>query len=233
MSVTVQQIYDRVCDVMLEPGGFQLGIVTEQQFLDLFAVVILDLEQRAPLDKKIFTEMISAGYTEYVVPEDIMVPELCFVAGRLIEKVTEAELASMQFEWRRQWGPPKQWHEDNLDVKRVQIFPRPERNGDNMPGDAPPIGAYDDFFPAMNNLSIVGPGGPSKVTWQLTDTIDGMPDTFAYYLVYGILARIFSSESEARDDQRAAYCQSRYGEAALIAEVLAREELSEEDDEDN
>jgi hypothetical protein len=223
----VATIYARVCAALLEPNGLALGIVTEAQFLNALADVLLDFSQQAPLDKQIFTELIQAGVGEYIVPDDLMAPELCFVGGKLIEKTTEADLTRGHFEWRRQWGPPKQWHEDSLEVKRVELFPKPDYNGTNIAGEEPPIGHYDDFYPAERNLTIVGPAAPSKTAWEAGDTLDGIPDSFTHYLTYGVLEKIFSSESELRDVQRAAYCRSRFDEGISLARAIAAAELME------
>ena len=230
MSVTVRNIYDRVCDALLEPGGLVLGVVSVQQFLDIFGVVILDFAQRASLVKNIFTTPINASVAQYTVPDDLMKPELCFVAGRIIEKVTEADLTTGHLDWRKQYERPRQWHEDNLAPKLVELFPSPDFNGTGYPGDAPPIGKYDDFFPADNNLTIVGPAAPDQTTWALDDPLQCVPDSFSHYLVYGILEQIFSGDNENRDAQRAAYCRARWLEMVSLCDAIAREELMETDD---
>jgi hypothetical protein len=230
MSVPVRDIYNQVCYVLQEDFGLQLGVYSESQFLNALAVALLDFAQRAALDKKIFTTMINAGVSEYIVPDDVMKPELCFIGGRLIEKTTEPELAQSHYAWRKQWGVPKQWHEDNLAPKRIELFPKPNFNGANIPGDTPPIGVYGDFYPQDRNLTIVGPAGPPKTTWTLDDVLDGFPDIFSHYLVYGILEQVFSAEGETRDVQRAFYCRTRWQECFSAADAIAKEELMEDDD---
>jgi hypothetical protein len=230
MSVTVQQVYDRVTAVMLEDGGFVLGVFSQSQFLEVFGVVILDFAQRAALVKNIFTTPIYAGVPQYIVPDDVMKPELCFVGGKIIEKVFEVELMTGHFEWRRQWGPPRQWHEDNLAPKRLELFPKPDFNGASYPGDTPPIGKYGDFFPADHNLTMVGPAAPDQATWALGDPIQDVPDSFCLYLAYGVLAQIFGADGETRDAQRALYCRTRYEEGISLADAISREELLEDDD---
>ncbi len=231
MSITVQTLYDQTCFVLLEPGGLRLGLFSQAQFLEILGVVLLDFSQRAALYKKIFTTTVNAGIPEFTVPDDVIRPELCFLSGRIIEKVTEADLTQGHFEWRRQWGPLRQWHEDNLAPKRIEVFPKPDFDGVNYPGDPPPIGVYGDFFPGDHNLTIVGPAAPSKLTWSIGDTLDGIPDSFSHYLIYGVLEQVFSAEGETRDEQRALYCRTRWLEGLSLAEAIAIEELLEMDDE--
>ena len=226
MSVAVQFIYDRCCDALLEPGGLVLGLFTESQFLHALAVSYLDFSQRASLDRKIFTQMIKAGVSVYTVPEDVQFPKLCFVGGKLIERVMEADLAHGHFGWRKQVGPVRQWHEDNLEPKHVEVFPKPDRDGENIAGDGSLIGTYGDFTPRDRNLTMVGPASPSQTTLTLGDTLD-VPEMFGPYFVYGVLEQVFSGESELRDPQRAAYCQARWQECFSLADCIADQELME------
>lgn len=226
MSVTVQSVYDRVSEVLLETGGFVLGVFTAAQFLNSLSVVLLDLSQRTTLDKRIYTQRIVSGTSEYVGPDDIMETHLCFVGGKLVEKVAEADLTQGKMEWKSQTGTPRQWHEDNLDIKHFVLFPKPDFSGTAM---SP---TYGQFFPTRSNVTIVGPAAPSQTTWALADTIDDLPRSFGPYLVYGILEQIFSAEGETRDDQRALYCRTRFSECIALADAIARAELFEGEDED-
>ena len=229
MSFTVQDIYGQCCYALLEDAGLTLGVITEQQFLDIFGVVILDFAQRASLVKNIFTTTIYAGRAQYTVPDDVMKPELCFVGGRIIEKVAEADLMQGHFEWRKQWGPARQWHEDNLAPKRLEVFPTPDLNGVAYSGTTPPVGEYDVFNPSDHNLTIIGPAAPDQVTWSLGDVVPDVPDSLSPYLVYGVLAQVFSGDNELRDIQRSAYCKARWQEMISLCDSIAREELLEED----
>ena len=230
VGVTVQEVYNAVTAVLQEDGGFVSGVYTQAQFLNALAVVLLDFSQRAALYKTVFTEMINAGESLYIVPENLMRPELCFVGGKLIEKTTEADLTQGHFEWKMKNGMPRQWHEDNLPPKRVQVFPTPDFNGANIPGPGPIIGTYEGFQPSQNNLTIVGPSAPAQISWAIADTLSGISASFAHYLVYGVLEQIFSAEGETRDISRANYARARYAECFAIADAIAREELMEEAD---
>lgn len=224
MSITVAEIYTQVCHVCLEPGGFVLGIFSEAQFLDALGEVMLDFAQKAPLDKSIYTQRLVAGTSVYTVPDDVMGPDLCFVGGVLVEQVTEDELARSDPGWRLTTGRPRQWHEDNLSPKQIQTVPIPAVSGSVI------TPTYDAFLPAGNNLSIVGPGLPSKTAWLAGDTLDGIPDIFAHYIVYGVLEKIFNSETQLRDTQRALYCHTRMAEGIAISQAIADEELLEGDE---
>ncbi len=67
------------------------------------------------------------------------------------------------------------------------------------------------------NLTMVGPKGLPSVTYTLDSEIpDTIPTSFVPGIAYGVLARIFASDSESKDMQRAAYCQARYSEYCSI-----------------
>lgn len=227
MSIVVQTVYSRVCEILLEPGGLALGLVSQADFLTYLTVAVMDFANSTPLDKKIFTEQVVAGTSQYTVPEDIQWGEMCFYAGRLIEKTSEAELAASRYQWRNESGNPELWHADNLSPKTIEVIPNPNVNG-TVAGGTPP-GNYGDFYPTQNNLSIMGPALPSKTMWTLVDTIDDMPESLQYYLVFRILEQVFSSDGEMRDIQRAAYCHTRFQEGLSLVSAIAKDELGEPD----
>jgi hypothetical protein len=236
MSVSVNTIYAQVCFVLMEDGGLVLGLISPQQFLDMLGVVILDFAQRASVYQKVFTETVNAGVSQYTVPDDVIKAETCFIGGRLIEKVTEHDLACSFVNWRRKYDTPRQWHEDNLLPKIIEIFPNPISNGVNYPGfTQQPIGKYGDFFAADQNLSMVGAAGPTITAWTFLDQssnpvlLQTVPDSFSHYIVYGILEQIFSADGETRDLQRALYCRTRWQEGLMLADAIAHEELLEDD----
>lgn len=228
MSTTVQQIYDPVCFVLTEDGGLTSGVYTEAQFLKDFHAVVLDFAQRTRMVHGIFTTMVSSGVTEYLVPDDIMEVGTCFYNARLLQKTSRLELDHLIHNWRKRWDIPRFWHEDNLDVKTVEIVPKPTLSGEEIAGDTPPIGEYDTFAVGDRNLTFVGPRAPDEDAWELTDTLSFIPDIFTHYLVYGVLTKIFSADGETRDPQRAAYCNARYEEGAALAAGILENMESEE-----
>lgn len=227
MAIVVQDVYSAVCYACLEPGGLALGLVSEADFLTYLTVAVMDFANSTPLDKKIFTEQVDAGTSQYTVPEDVQYGEMCFYAGKLIEKTSESELAASRYQWRNETGAPELWHADNLPPKVIEVVPNPTVNGTVLGGSPP--GAYGDFFPTQNNLSIMGPALPSKTSWGLGDTIDDMPESLQYYLVFRILEQVFSSDGEMRDIQRAAYCRTRFQEGLSLVSAIAKDELGEPD----
>lgn len=50
-------------------------------------------------------------------------------------------------------------------------------------------------------------------------TLLSVPDDWTPYLIFGVLADMLSSEGEAQDSMRAAYCESRWNEGIDLAEI--------------
>ena len=223
---TVQDIYQTVCYVLLEDNGLQLGIVTEQQFLDNFAAVFLEFLQKTGICSTIFTQQINFGQPQYEYPPDMIQVRDCFVGGKHISRETLEELDNAFYNWRSEVNNPRRWHEDGLPIKTIELSPTPNYTGTAYSSPAfltqqPPYGVYGVFNPADNNLTIVGTQGTIRNTFALNTIVPIIPDSFTCYLGYGVLNKIFSSNSEAKDDQRAAYTGARFNEGIQIASTIS------------
>lgn len=72
------------------------------------------------------------------------------------------------------------------------------------------------------NLTMVGPQGLPSIAYTLDSVIPAtIPNAFVPGISYGVLARIFSGDSEARDLQRAAYCNARFLEYAGVGGAIS------------
>ncbi len=76
------------------------------------------------------------------------------------------------------------------------------------------------------NVTVVGTTGLRAITYALGDLIPVVPDSACFYLSYGVLARIFSTDGEAKDMQRSYYCLSRYNEGINALSAISGEMLS-------
>jgi hypothetical protein len=233
---TVGDIYNTVCSVLLEDWdygaspGLSLGIVTQQNFLDYFGVVLADFIQKTGLVQNMFTQQVQFGVMAYTVPEDISRPEVCFVGGFYIDQSTLQELDDSVYGWRTQRGVPANWHADGLPVKTIELSPAPNYNGAPYsdpdptitPVPPPPYGVYWQLNPADQNLTMIGIQTlTTNVFSDLAAVIPIVPDSFCHYLGYGVMAMIFSTDGEAKDSQRAAYCSSRYTEGVNLGTALS------------
>lgn len=90
---------------------------------------------------------------------------------------------------------------------------------------APSVGVYTWTVNISQdgNLTLIGPTGLDAVTFTLNQVIPVVPDSLTPALSYGVLARIFSADSETKDLQRAYYCQARYEEFCRIGSSISGE----------
>ena len=87
----------------------------------------------------------------------------------------------------------------------------------------PGYGVLSRIVPSTSNIEIAGVNAPvNPVVAALSSYIELFPDAAVPYLKYGILFKIFSSDSEHKDLQKAAYCAARYQEgiSALSSALL-------------
>ncbi len=223
-TTTTTDIYNIVCDALMEPytsgasPGLSLGIVTLSDFLDLFAVVLEDFVNRTGIVWLINTQRIASTTSLYTVPENLNAPKICLISGQYIEHSTLADLDDWLLSWQNQVGVPEYWWNDQLPPKTIGVAYTPNYTG--------AVVSSSTEISNDGNLTMLGPVGLSGNTYTLGQTIPVVPDSACFYLAYGVLARIFSTDGEAKDMQRSFYCQSRYTEgvnalAAISGEMLA------------
>lgn len=86
MSVSVASLYSKFCYDLLEDGGLALGIVTQQEFLDMLGLVLMDFLQRTGMLRKVYTQQIVGTVSVYSILESN--PELyqVFVNGVIVDQ---------------------------------------------------------------------------------------------------------------------------------------------------
>jgi hypothetical protein len=95
----------------------------------------------------------------------------------------------------------------------------------------PMYGTIASMSISESNLETISTAIPAKLSgWNLSDTVDLVPDTFSIALRYGVLQRIFSMDGEQKDMQKAIYCGARYQEFVNMAAAIMSQEFSEAED---
>ncbi len=79
---------------------------------------------------------------------------------------------------------------------------------------------------SAGNVTVLGTAALYNEDPDLDDEVEGMALPFMLYIGYGILAKIFSTDGEAKDTQRAKYCIARYDEGIKLGSRLAGEDES-------
>ncbi len=80
---------------------------------------------------------------------------------------------------------------------------------------------------SRTNLAMVGRLGLMTENVNLASPIEHLTDDWVWVLKYGILAKIFDSDSENRDVLRARYCRSRFDEGVMLARMIMDEEVDQ------
>ena len=232
MAVYAQDIYQTVCFDLAEDLGLQLNLLTVDQFLLLLNQTISDFVTKTAPVKRIYTQTVMAGQSQYAVPDDILRVDAAFVSGNWIQSSTQPQLSRLCRNWRAEMGNPAQYHEDGVPMKTLELVPTPVWNGTYINGPLepnPPHAIYDSFSAMGQNarvlrgLSIVGPQQAPAVA-TLGSQIQLIPDDIALaYLPFGVLERIFSSDSENKELQVAAFCGAQYTEGVNLLRAITAE----------
>jgi hypothetical protein len=240
---TAQDIFQALLYDICEDTGLQLGLITQQAFLDMLNLSLLDFFTRGELFKRIYTQSIMAGQAVYSIPDDLLTVEDVFVGGKWIPRATQAELNNKLRDWRRKPGTPQYFYEDGLPIKSIGLAPTPDQNSETIIGanwPNAPFAIYDSFSatvstisgPVLQNpaqhrgLSIVGVQSSLTTVSALTDPLPLIPDEFSLaYLCFALEERIYSSDSELKNQQAALYCQAQWREALGVCEAINSRDL--------
>lgn len=93
-----------------------------------------------------------------------------------------------------------------------------------LEGLNPGWGTVGAMVPSTNNLTMQGTALPFQIANIGPQTfVELLPDSLTPYLKYGILARVYNSDNELKDLQKAAYCSARFSECTnLIAAIMSQ-----------
>lgn len=190
----VDDVYQEVCNVLLEDDGLELGILTEAEFLSLFTNVIQDWCQSTSLIKRIVNIPIVAGTSQYTMPDYAMQVQEAFFNEQYINRESANSLDHLRRDWKSESSATVQdWHEDRLPTKGVQVRPKPSLAGYSVAVTTAFYGTISATSGAVN-FNFLAPAG-------LYGTIAGYSG--AVYLepagpIFGTLASITPSNKNLK-----------------------------------
>jgi hypothetical protein len=265
----VSDLYSTVCDVLLERGGLQLGLLTVEQFLDYVSSVTLDYLQQSGLVKRIQAIPLQFGIAQYGVADWLGETENVMAMGFAVGESSTSDVSNFSQNWMTKLGKARAWFEDEQTMKSLSIFPAPNLDGNqvNVVGGGglygvaasavagadidfqasapmlgtisgesgsctlltagPMYGTIADMVTTKSNLTLIGPASLFDNSPELDSVIELLPDTFAIYIGYGVLAKVFSLDGELKDEIRRRYCQARYDEGLALGQAVMEEEMME------
>lgn len=89
----------------------------------------------------------------------------------------------------------------------------------------PMFGTIADLETSASNLAIIGTVAEFNESPDLDYPVEWLPDSFALYVGYGVLAKVWSLDGETKDNGRAQYCLSRYDEGIQIGRIVMDEAM--------
>jgi hypothetical protein len=207
-STLVSDVYEQVCDALLEDGGLQLGILSDDGFLDIFASVYTQFCALGGLSKRAAIVRAIAGQQSYVYPDWMaQVTDVEYDLRGLRESDSQGvEMSRYGFEFglRRD---PETWVRDQMEVKHIKVFPAPRASG--------PVGEN-----AARNFRLWGTEIPDVSALSLESPIGLVPNSLTPYLKWGTLERIHLINGELRDTAKAAYCLARWNEGLNLCRAV-------------
>jgi hypothetical protein len=241
---TVNDLYIPITYDLLEDNGLVLGLLTVSQFIGFVNEVLSDWNQRTAMIAFVQTQLVQAGTSRYAFPDNQMRVDLAFLGGLLLEPTTVQGLNNGFRSWRTELALPTRWHADELPLKTIELAAVPNDTGVMVPGAAYPDPPYSQtgwnvlynsvtYTPTQHmDLTLIGPQMPA-VVGALTDPLCfgsvGSPtayfpqDVVLGYVGFGVLARIFSADSELKDPARAAWAVSQYEEGIALMQAIMSE----------
>jgi len=217
MSTTLNDIYLDICDILLEPGGLQLGLVTSDDILSYASDALIDFTQRTGIYKQ-WLYLQALAYTGVYTLPDIAMEFECLFYDQ--EYLVPTDAFSIENEGYRDWQSesswPEKWHRDRLPPHTFEVVPMPSQTGAEIPDN--PV-----LSDAAMNLMALSSIRPSVSALTLDTVVEGIPDSLTYGLKYRILWKIFTSNAEHKDALRARYCGARYEECVSLAQTIMGE----------
>lgn len=200
---SVAQVYKEICRMLLESPGLSL-VYSENDALADLGDAISEFLQETGIIRNYVDISVSAGSGEVAVPDETIKVLEAYWNHRYLYPTHGKMVDEGDPLWTLSDGQPEQWREDELSANGIELIPNPDSSG---------------------TLRVFGSVQPSSSQPSITGNISLVPDSFAVYLKYRVLAKIFSVDGEARDLQRAAYCKARMQEAVNIGKAIMGEDI--------
>lgn len=108
--------------------------------------------------------------------------------------------AATAMTWTQTPGTPETFSVSSVPPVTIQLMP-------------PPL--------ASGTLDLITTNSGSALDPASTPTILGVPDDFAWVIKWGALADLLGRDGQARDPERAEYCQARWEEGIMLARMYS------------
>ena len=84
-------------------------------------------------------------------------------------------------------------------------------------------GVLSSMVSSTGNITMFSAVSTSRTETYLLDYLENLEDSFVPFVVYGVVAKLFSADSEAKDNQRALYAQQRWEDGLQLVSSICDE----------
>ena len=205
MSTAVSDIYTDASHMILEGTSMTLAY-SEANFLADLLVAVRTILQESGLIQNVFTVSGTSGLGRYTLPDAVGEVIAVIWNNSYLFPATGMAMNEDDAKWEARSRQPEVWNMDALIPDTIQISPLPTANG---------------------TLAIVATEQPTAASLALGDNVPLLPDSLTPYLVFAVLQKIWETDGEARDLNRAKYCKARLDELRNIARAVIDEQFAE------
>lgn len=132
MAVTLNQLYLEICNVILEPGGFSLGLVTLTDFANFAQEICTDFLTKTEIIKKIICVDSQAGVDTVTLPDTISDTIYCNYNQSYLHRTSGFYLDNSNAGWSTYTNAPTTWRQDEVQPKQLSISPIPDVDGSSV-----------------------------------------------------------------------------------------------------
>lgn len=197
MAVSINDIYQDCANVILEPGGFSLGLVSIADFINFAGEIMTDFLTKTGISKKIVNINVQAGINIYDLPDQIDTPQAGSYDQQYIHHTSTFYLDNYDALWLSgtdySVGDPALWKFDEVQSKQMQVSPNPDYSG-NQCGTTLGQGFYG-VLSAVSNTNDFSIVGPSTGFFGAISSFTGNPYICALAPAYGTWAAMCASST--------------------------------------
>ena len=183
-------IYAQCCDVLLEPGGLQLGLLTDDQFYVLANEVLIDFYEKTGIVKNVFNIQMSAGTSTYAEPDQMSEIDTALAGQTYLHRSSGYYLDNSDPAWALQSNAPTMFREDELPISQLQLSPTPNLTGNDIAFSNEGLGVLAATSSPTDFDITAGTLGPG---FGLPSSAIGNPYVEATNIGFGVIATMVPS----------------------------------------
>jgi hypothetical protein len=189
-SVLWDNIYNSCSNILLEPGGLQLGLFTRDQFNSLANEVLIDFMGKTQAIQRIVNVPIVLGTAAYPKPSQLGELRTVLAAQTYLHETSGDFLDNSNAFWHGEVEQPTMYREDEIPIQQVELSPTPNVTGDTVRTNT---AGYGVIAAVSNPVDFDYQANPYAVGYGTQASFDGNPYVDVVGPGYGVLASFVPS----------------------------------------